>query len=67
MPVSLASTAPTAALTSAGTAAPAASTGDGDLAMTGASLLFEVLIGAATLLLGLVISRLARRRTSGIA
>lgn len=67
VPVSLASTAPTAALTAASTAAPTASTGAGALATTGAWLLLEVLIGAGTLLLGLVISRLARRRTDGIA
>ena len=41
--------------------------GAGALASTGASLLLEVLIGVGTLLLGLVISRLARRRTGGMA
>jgi hypothetical protein len=65
VPVSLASTAPTGGLTAASTAEPAASTGAGVLATTGASLLLEVLIGAGTLVLGLVISRLGRRRTNG--
>jgi hypothetical protein len=49
------------------TAVSAAAPASGPLALTGAPLLVELLIGAAAVILGLAISRLSRRRGAHLA